>query len=133
MSFEEFKDVCHWGPNLWLLTQRSNIVANSLHHKVSRLAHNAALQPWTPRPDLLLTSFRTNLNFHWAENKSRVLKHLGNYRQRVRVVCVCVPAGDVLSTPGDGDAVRPRCRGVIFKSIHSIAQIFPLTRFIKTL
>lgn len=119
-----------------LLTQCTDVVSDCLHHKVSRFSNNAALQPWTPGPHLLLASLSTNLDLNGTKRSREVLvtvtsqcnSIVGSVSMRVRV-----PAGDVLSAPGDGDAICSRCGGVILKSIHTISKIFPLTRLLKTL
>ncbi len=41
-------------------------------------------------------------------------QHQSNNKLIVMCVCVCVPAGDVLSSPADSDAVSPRCSGFYF-------------------
>lgn len=44
-----------------------------------------------------------------------------------------LPAGDVLPSPGDGDAVGPGGGGVVLEPIDPVPQIFPLTGFLQTL
>lgn len=46
------------------LTQCTDIVSNSLHHKVSRFTNNASFQSRTPGPHLLLASLGANLDLH---------------------------------------------------------------------
>lgn len=87
------------------LTQRTDVISHSLHHKVCRFPHHAPLQTRTPGPDLLRTSLWTYLHLNGTKMKKSRISDVEVWKGGVRA---CVPAGDVLSTPGDGDAVCPR-------------------------
>lgn len=119
-----------------LLTQCTDVVSNSLHHKVSRFADNSAVQPWTPGPHLLLACLCANLDLNGTKrSRERSVTTISQFSSSEEFVSmrVCVPAGNVLSSPGDGDGICSRCGGVIFKSIYTISEIFPFTWLLKPL
>lgn len=58
-----------------LLTQCTDVVSDSLHHKVSRFADDAAVESWTPGPHLLLAGLSTNLDLDGTKTERRAISH----------------------------------------------------------
>lgn len=81
-----------------LLTQCTDVVSNSLHHKVSRFANNATIKPWTPGPHLLLAGLSTDLDLDGTKQSRERSVTMTSQRSSIVAyvsvrVCVCTCGG----------------------------------------
>lgn len=94
--------------------------------------HPPALDP-RPWPSADQLQHQSWPQLDWKMSREQLVTWTNPSGSADLLLWVPVPAGDVLSTPGDCDAICSWCSGVILKPIHSIPEIFPLVWLLKTL